>query len=359
MNKVVKNFIFVTSEIGMGGAERVFVNLANELSKRGYKVTMISMRKSRNPYKLNSEINHDILNYSRARKMLIYLFKKFKNTDSQTILLSTGHEINIVTALACFLSSKLNSLIIRPTNSWKSDAVNTNYIGNYLLKKFIPFVRKIIFQSEEIKDSYKILVNVDLCKKSFFLKNPVEDSFFHEGKKKKLISNTNLKSMEICFIGRLEKQKNPFFAIEIIKEMLFFNKNIKLNIYGEGSLKDDLLKKIKLMNLSSNINVHGFSNDVLLCMKSATLLLNCSHYEGLPNSVLEMCALGKPVVVPNKKFIPNEIKKMPNVIAYDDISAKEVAKIILNIDFNSTLIGKEIYDYQTDKVCTSFLEEIS
>lgn len=59
----------------------------------------------------------------------------------------------------------------------------------------------------------------------------------------------------ILFIGRLEKQKNPLQAIDILKNMLSKDKDYRMVIIGKGLLKEALIKKIKDENLEKEVRL--------------------------------------------------------------------------------------------------------
>ena len=71
-------------------------------------------------------------------------------------------------------------------------------------------------------------------------------------------SNTdiyNKKDNLILSVGRLEKQKNYHFLINVLK-----NKNLELTIVGDGSEKENLLNSAKAnqvkLNIENNLNYH-------------------------------------------------------------------------------------------------------
>jgi len=95
----------------------------------------------------------------------------------------------------------------------------------------------------------------------------------------------------ICFIGRLDKQKNPMVFLDAIR-----NLDVELLIIGSGPLEEQLREKAKMENLP----VQFFGNvphlqlpDVL---NSADIFILPSFYEGHPKTLLEAMACGLPVI---------------------------------------------------------------
>jgi glycosyltransferase involved in cell wall biosynthesis len=95
----------------------------------------------------------------------------------------------------------------------------------------------------------------------------------------------------MCFVGRLDKQKNPLALLDAIKGL-----DIELIMVGSGPLEGLLQKKARDENLPVRFlgNVpHGQLPEIL---NSASLFVLPSHYEGHPKTMLEAMACGLPVI---------------------------------------------------------------
>src|SRR5699024_1941388 len=90
-------------------------------------------------------------------------------------------------------------------------------------------------------------------------------------------------------VGRLEKVKNYQSMIEIMK---LLPERYHLNIFGEGSEKEELENHINEMNLESQVTLHGFISNPYKYMSQSSILLLTSTRETFPNLVLEANACG-------------------------------------------------------------------
>ena len=72
--------------------------------------------------------------------------------------------------------------------------------------------------------------------------------------------------------------------------------NAKLLYIGEGELRGDLQRRVDELGLQGSVQLPGWRPDAWRLMKSSNALLLASHWEGLPNVVLEAQAAGLPVV---------------------------------------------------------------
>lgn len=97
----------------------------------------------------------------------------------------------------------------------------------------------------------------------------------------------------ILYVGRLSHIKNIMNLVQAIEDI----PDGVLVMLGEGNLEADVRGWIAERNLSGRIVLEGFVSDVWSRMKSATMLVSVSAYEGRPNAVLEAAAARVPLVL--------------------------------------------------------------
>lgn len=101
----------------------------------------------------------------------------------------------------------------------------------------------------------------------------------------------------ILFVGRLDPQKAPFVLLEAFKCLLAQHTECQLLIVGDGVLRKTISQWVTEKELDGNIHLLGWRPDVPQLLKSANCLALPSLWEGMPNIVLEAMASGLPVVV--------------------------------------------------------------
>lgn len=97
-------------------------------------------------------------------------------------------------------------------------------------------------------------------------------------------------------IGRLEDQKGFDLLIESWRNVYYKYPNWKLDIFGEGSKKDLLQKKINENKLDQVITLKGVTRNVQQELLTSDFYVMSSRYEGLPMVLLESIANGLPIV---------------------------------------------------------------
>jgi glycosyltransferase involved in cell wall biosynthesis len=88
-------------------------------------------------------------------------------------------------------------------------------------------------------------------------------------------------------IGRLCKEKNFVFLINMMPKVLELIPNAKLIIHGEGEQRTLLLDEIKRLNLEQYIYLPGYVHKPHDFLKDIDLYINCSLTEGMPITLLE------------------------------------------------------------------------
>ena len=122
-----------------------------------------------------------------------------------------------------------------------------------------------------------------------------------------LIDPPNIELRILC-VGRISEskgQRDLFDAAKIV--LLERMRRIALHFVGDGPLREQLQRETELLGLSHEIQFHGFSSNPYPYYRKADLLCLPSHYEGLPNVVMEAMFLGVPVLATDCPTGPREL----------------------------------------------------
>ena len=137
---------------------------------------------------------------------------------------------------------------------------------------------------------------------------------FNLEKRERLRQKLKIKDNTIVLgtLGRLTKQKNQGFLIDIFNRFHNDNPNSKLIIVGVGELKEKLSQKIRKINQTENIIIIPGTNDPESYYSAFDYFILPSLYEGLPVSAIEAQASGINMVLSNN--IDKDVKYNSNVI---------------------------------------------
>lgn len=142
----------------------------------------------------------------------------------------------------------------------------------------------LIGVSKYVLDDYKKWV--PFKGRSFFLYNFLPDSFYTS--KRKFCSDS---PVHCVAVGTLKEAKNYNYLLEIFENLR--DTNIHLDIYGNGSLFDELNKKIIERRL--NVKLRGYAKNMTEILPKYDLFIQASEHEGFGLSVIESMASNVPV----------------------------------------------------------------
>ena len=111
---------------------------------------------------------------------------------------------------------------------------------------------------------------------------------------------------------RLIPEKNPVNIIKAVKNF----KDVKLQIFGDGVLYNDLIKLIEELRLSEQVSINrSIKNSILSkTLKNYDLFACHSDYQEISKSVLEALSCGLPVVINKNPYKP--IKEIKNDMVF-------------------------------------------
>ena len=98
----------------------------------------------------------------------------------------------------------------------------------------------------------------------------------------------------ILWIGRLEREKDPLLAIDVLKEVLREVPDARLKMVGDGSLRDAVAKRAADLPAPA-IELTGWSNP-MSHLDTADALFSTSPAESYGAVIIEALAAGVPVV---------------------------------------------------------------
>lgn len=106
---------------------------------------------------------------------------------------------------------------------------------------------------------------------------------------------------QLIFVGRFHPQKNLFFLLDQLGEIINKNITFHLHLIGDGPERGRLEQYADKLGLSGSVIWHGWvdKDSLRLAYQQADCMVNPSLYEGMPNTVLEAMACGLPVIASN------------------------------------------------------------
>lgn len=286
-----KKIIFYIGSMQRGGAQRVMTNLLTLFLDAGNEVLLVNdiVPSGVVPeYSIDSRVRRLFLGGSKDNvfekniKRLLRL-RAILRQEKPDVAVSFMGPQNIRLLLAS-IGSKAKTVV-----SVRNDP-NEEY-GRGLKKILANMVffcaDGIVFQTGDAKRYFSKSNQL----KSRIIFNPVNKIFYD--------TPWNPSRKEIVVVGRLEKQKNPFLAIDAFLNIADDYPDYKLVFYGDGSLKKVLAEYIAKRNAEKKIELRGATDDVARVLSESALYMMTSDFEGMPNALMEAMAVGIPAISTN------------------------------------------------------------
>lgn len=276
--------LYVITGLGLGGAERVVVDLADQMQKLGHQVKIAYLTGEVKVRPKSSEIEIIYLGLENVFSFFSasMAYQKLIKTYQPDVVHAHMVHANIFTRLNRLLGKvprlinsahsnveggNLRMLAYRITHSLAD--VTTNVSENAVKA----FEERKAGPVGEIKAIYN---GIDLTK---FNSKDVVNSIYDQ-------SDINFIS-----VGRFHEAKdypNLIQAVDLVKQQT--DKSVKFYIAGEGELRPQLEALIKQLNLMNDIILLGARPDIPDLLNTADFFILSSKYEGLPTVVIEAMA---------------------------------------------------------------------
>lgn len=101
----------------------------------------------------------------------------------------------------------------------------------------------------------------------------------------------------LLHVGRMERVKNPFFLLDVFKEVLLACPGARLLYVGAGSLHREIVEYAQKLSLQNAVLFLGLREDIPALYSAADAFLLPSLYEGLPVTLIEAQAADLPCIV--------------------------------------------------------------
>lgn len=363
----MKVLIFTSTIHKIGGAERLSLELAEELNRMGVSTDLLSQyaetmvkessiveRLKRvgipNVLFLGLRVNPNIVS-------LLFAIRKFRkllvNRKYDTV------EVSGITAsiIAAFGSLGLRVKVLVGIHSNFNKSRNKGF-RNLLFLYTLRVLRHINFYaiSESVACDWISYSKVALNRVTV-VPNSINKSFFSGASKvdarNALRSELNLDATAIVllFVGRLTASKGIDTLFEAVEQVFKKNSNVHLIYVGRedrGESPNDALilqaikKAIKVESLGGRIRFLGERNDVPEIMRGCDLLVHPARLEGFGLILAEAMAIGLPVLASNIGGIPEVLYCTDSVMVSPDNPSELAANILEMLMWSSEKVENAI-----------------
>tara|TARA_B100001029_G_scaffold179449_1_gene188990 strand:+ start:18537 stop:19670 length:1134 start_codon:yes stop_codon:yes gene_type:complete len=188
-------------------------------------------------------------------------------------------------------------LIIRTGYDMYEFSIHEN--KNYLKRLFFKYLTNL---SLRFSDIYSV---TSKCDKEFLLNNfkkidnskiIIRPNWVELNNSSEQVENKKRNTKKIVSVGRLEFQKNYSSVIKALE-----GTDYELDIFGDGSLKYNLTKEAKKLNVKVNFLGVVDNKDLVKLLRNYKFYISSSIFEGNPKSILEAMSAGCVIIASDIK----------------------------------------------------------
>jgi glycosyltransferase involved in cell wall biosynthesis len=301
--------IFLPSLAG-GGAERIMVDLSSRFHDLGYKVDLV-LCNYQGPLNCNVESGVKVVNLVKSKpRKAIFSLSKYLREKRPTVILSTLTHANIACALAWIISNSSSNLVLceqidvkyclseiySPFDAW---------ITRKLIRFLYPRAYKIITSSNGATSSLSEISGIDF--------EQIETIYnFTDTQRLSILSKQTVdlpwkdSAPILLAAGRLTYQKDFLCLLDAFT--ILRNKHpAHLIILGEGEEKHLLEERAKILGISRDVWLPGFTENPYKYMAHADMFILSSRFEGFAIVLIEALALNLPIVSTQCPSGPDEV----------------------------------------------------
>lgn len=330
----MKICLFTTS-LNRGGAERVFVNLANYWCTEGYEVDFVVLSKTGDLRdELEERVNLvDLNQYSPrlpARIAVIIGFAKYLISQKPDRVYATLTYVTLTALWARKLSSFKGRVIVRQANSLSNQSNQSlpvrlwNWFGYRVAYRWAD----IVLVNSKNSESEVAEILPSLKHKLRLIYNPVIVD-------QSLPAKASKPQSLVVTAGRFARQKDYPTLLRAFKHVRE-SSDARLVVLGDGPLRGKIEADIEQLGLTECVDLKGSVKDPQRYYSEADVFVLTSLWEGFPNVLVEALACGTAVVATDAKGASREIVEpiLPNNIVGigdDEAIAERILEVLADL----------------------------
>lgn len=303
----MKKILFILDHLKGGGAERITLELAEQLYHRGFNVyfLILDQHDVKMPVSFDVPVYYANINpkffragmwrkrdYKLTNDECLTINRIINEVSPDKIIVGYWYGYFVAPALPKTIESifwfhgqafDLKRRVTKNLFRWYKEARRF-----YFEKKgFLNIVKehKLIFVNDDLRKECLPFIDDKLL---FTLPNGVNIS-----KIQSLAGNQKEKKWDCIFVGRLSPEKQSEHAIQA-----FANSGLsgRMAIVGDGQMKEELIELCKQLNIFDRVDFLGWQENPYPFIQQSRALILSSKTEGSPLVILESLSLNTPVV---------------------------------------------------------------
>ncbi|MBX0333246.1 glycosyltransferase family 4 protein [Pontibacter sp. HSC-14F20] len=343
------------------GAEVFAANLSRELIKKDISVIFAGLYSAPdNPLEVEGALNIDLGGTKSKLISLTLLFSLLKlvNREQPDIIQANGSDTLKYAASLKYLKPNLPI-------TYRNISIISTWIGKNKIKQaiyqtlFAPF-DYVTCVGEAARQDFIHTIGFAPDKVSVINRGIPMHAVDKTAARLKLIEefkfSDNVKI--VTHVGNFSPEKNHVFLLNVFEYLKQKESSVKLVLWGEGVLLEEIRKDIASRGLKDTVFLGGFNSKIQDVIAGSDLFALCSIIEGVPGVIMEAAAQRVPAIAVDVGGVKEVVQngKTGILIPHHDskIFAEEVLKLLGNNSIRESMgnsafqLAKECYDPTTN-----------
>ena len=330
--------LFFIHDLGPGGAEKVLVNLANNLDKQKFDVTILSLfDEGINKQYIQKDVHYKYV-FKKMFRGNSHLLKLFSPEALHKLFIKDTYDIEIA-----FLEGPCSRIISGCKNK-KTKLISWIHIQQFNSRKAAVSFRTfkealscynkfdvINCVSEGVKNDFLKIMPVNTIVNVLY--NVVDTDQILEKSKNRTTFEFQSDKIKLVAVGKLLKSKGFDKIVNIVYRLKQENINVDAFFLGDGPEKSSIKRMISDFSLHDNIHLLGYQSNPYKYIANCDLFICASEREGFSTATTEALILGLPVCslnVAGMKEMLGENNEYGVIVENIDELYDEVKKMVTN-----------------------------
>ncbi len=354
--------VYIITKLELGGAQKVCLSLFNglqELSTPTYLISgqegfLVETIKNSKNINLLPDLKWDVSFFTifSEIKAFIHLVKQLKEIKKQSknvIVHTHSTKAGLLGRWAAFFAGIKNRIHTIHGYGFHKYQNKFTWTIIYLLELFTSLITThyICVSSKDALKGIKLFPK--FSKKHSIIRAAIELESFITAKE--IVDNNKIIDNNKIFIfGTVSCFKPAKNLIDLLKAFTVTyhkNRNVRLEIIGDGALRAEIEEWINEHDLKACVTLHGWQNNVIKFMIKWNAFVMTSLWEGLPCAIVEARALKLPIISYDTGGIKDIITNYQNGLIYPQKDWQALSNGMLEISTDKTLCDK-LANYQDD-----------
>lgn len=291
-----KRILFHINSLGKGGAERVLTVLARYFAQDGCEVSIVTLWRAENEYEIPDGVKRINLGDKKsAGGRAALAIRRF--TDLRGLIKKENPDIVISFCMKANFRSVFSMLGIKIPLliSVRSDPQIDYAPHKFLTKRMEKRAAGCVFQTKDAQAFF----GERLQRKSRIIWNPIDEKYLPENRKNADSGEKDGGDIVIVTVGRITFEKNQLMLLKAFNRIKDKFPSAKVRIYGEGeggAAWKEMDAYIRQNKITERVEFMGQCSSLEKEIKSASLFVLPSNYEGMSNALMEAMVMGLPVI---------------------------------------------------------------